>query len=447
MDDVSLEDYTPGNNENDVNFEEEITSFYNSVQNDIPSSNTHNAQNSIEANSDSENEGADRPLIERTNEYDNGHSSFEATTDRNYGPGTSEETGQLISSHHGNTNLTNPTETSQNNRLNIRRRLNDYIKNEDKRSKLIGYGIVFLIVCMIFAINSFLYPVEYHEIGIVESKITGKLHDEAFNSGLNFYYPWFNLITFDRTVQSIELNETKIFSTDKLQIRVWFKVYYKLNPKKLVEFYRKFGKDYSNLLRSICQSELQILGQKFSIDTYRTSRLRVRSYFTENLKKRLENDYMISFFNLYMDTIKFTKEINRLNLVRVLTDISKEKAEHEKTTNLTVVETVRQVRFLKNQAKEIIESAKLKAKNQVLKMSQIDFDYKLELAHLDGFSKSIAQLNLNRKSQNDTQKALSFCYLSSLINNEKVRIIQPNDQIPSQGFSTKADHLIGILSI
>lgn len=65
-------------------------------------------------------------------------------------------------------------------------------------------------------------------MALAKNMITGKLHDKTFESGLHFFYPWYKLIEFDKTIQTIELNKTKIFTIDKLQVKIWINIFYKL---------------------------------------------------------------------------------------------------------------------------------------------------------------------------------------------------------------------------
>lgn len=212
-------------------------------------------------------------------------------------------------------------------------------------------------------------------------------------------------------------------------------------------FYRKYGFHSKSIIQLVCLSEIQNIGQKFSIESYRTNRFYVQDFLRKQLKKRLENDYDIQFYDLYIHEIKFIDEINKLNLLKMLNGIYNEQAENQKITNLTIAETARLVRSMKNKAKEIVENAKANADNLIIGKAKYILQTEIELTHLKLLRKSLDGLNFGKNSMNDTQKALSFCYLSSLINNDKIRIIKPGQEIPEIGFSYKSEKLVGILSI
>lgn len=131
----------------------------------------------------------------------------------------------------------------------------------------------------------------------------------------------------------------------------------------------------------------------------------------------------------------------------MLNGIYKEKAEYQKITNLTVAETSRLVRSVKNEAKKIIENAKANANNLILKKANYDLNLKIEYIHLKYLNSSLDDLNFSKKSMNDTKKILSFCFLSSLINNQNIRFINTRNDVPTIGFSDESEKLIGILSI
>lgn len=220
----------------------------------------------------------------------------------------------------------------------------------------------------------------------------------------------------------------------------------------MVKFYRKFGNGYKKILHSICKSELLNFGLKFSIDDFRTNRVKIRTYLKEKLKQKLENEYLVDFFELYFDKIKFTSEINRLNLLRMLNGIYNERAVYDKQSNLTRAETELQVQIFKNKANEILEKAKTEANNLVIKKQETDSIVRLEFVHLNGLNTSVYGLDLFKsykpiQSSNETQKVLSFCYLNSLINNDKIRILTPDKHFPLQSStSSQLDGLIGLIN-
>ncbi|RNA32575.1 hypothetical protein BpHYR1_038701 [Brachionus plicatilis] len=399
MDEIPLNDLESSKSDNDENFEEELSAFYSDIDNFCT---VQEAETKLDSASESDDENVNKPLIENPEEI---IEPIVLEENEDYGPAEPEELGPLLKNEDPVIPevLNNQEQNEQNNsvvsfhfpKLFIKKKVSIYFF-------LLGVGL------LIYTVPKFFYGVQYDQIALAQSSITGKLHDKAFDSGLHFFYPCIN---------------------------------------KLNLHYRKFGSDPESLIKSVCLSEIQNIGQKFSIESYRERRLNVRDFFRKQLKKRLENDYFIKFHNLYVHQIKFTKVINNLNLVRMLNGLYKEKAEYEKLTNLTIAETARVVRSVKNAAKEIVENAKANADNLILKKAKYDLYTEMENTHLKYLNRSLSKLFFSTKTQNDTQKTLSFCYLSSLINNENIRIIKPGQEIPENGFSSRSDKLVGILSI
>lgn len=109
----------------------------------------------------------------------------------------------------------------------------------------------------------------------------------------------------------------------------------------------------------------------------------------------------------------------------MLNGIYNEKALYDKQTNVIRAETAVKRNVLQNEANFSIAAANAKASNEIQKIEEINKYSKLELVHLSGLNTSLSQLNFYQtRTKSDIQKTISFCYFSSLINNDKVRFIQ-----------------------
>lgn len=161
-------------------------------------------------------------------------------------------------------------------------------------------------------------------------------------------------------------------------------------------------------------------GQQFSIDDYRTKRLRVRKHLKERLAKRLADDYSVVLFDLYLDKLQFTEEINQLNLKRMLNGIYNEKAVYEKQTVLTREETLLKTQALRNQATLILQTAELEANYTYLKMAQVSKDTTLEKTFVGFLNRSYNELSFYdggaAKAASNKKLMMSYCWLSSLLN-------------------------------
>lgn len=195
---------------------------------------------------------------------------------------------------------------------------------------------------------------------------------------------------------------------------------------------RKFGSvRYQRLLLAVCRSELTNLGQQFSINDYRTRRIQIRVHLKEKLKKRLKNDYHINLLDLFFDDLKFGQQINELNLKRMINGLLNEEAEYHKTTGIVRAETEYLIKKLQNEAKLVVETAQTKSQNEIVKIENKNLESKLELVHASSLNNTLRQLNFYGPSsipdKAQTQRIVSFCYVSSLINSDKVKIIPASE--------------------
>ena len=167
-------------------------------------------------------------------------------------------------------------------------------------------------------------------------------------------------------------------------------------------------------------------GQKFSIEDFKTKRSKIKEYLKEKLAARLKKDYLMDLFDLYFSDLKFTPEIDKLNLLRMLNGIYNEKAIYERITNVTIAETKLQIESIKNEARLILSQAEANAYNETLKKEKINYEFRLEWAHSNMLNNSLDQLGFYQQDKQTVNKQfiskriLSFCYLSSLINHDKL---------------------------
>lgn len=166
---------------------------------------------------------------------------------------------------------------------------------------------------------------------------------------------------------------------------------------------------------SVCKSELQILGQKFSIDDYRIKRIEIKRYFKEKIIERLKMDGL-KLHDLLMLQLRFTNRVNSVNLKRMIVGIQNEEAVYNKTSQMIRQETEYQTEILKNKAKLERETALLIGNNEKVRMETIETNAKLEFAILDNLSTNLKKLDFyNSNTRNNTKRIISFCWVTSLL--------------------------------
>ena len=132
--------------------------------------------------------------------------------------------------------------------------------------------------------------------------------------------------------------------------------------------------------------------------------------------------------DIYFDELQLEDEINKLNLLRTVNVIRNERTEYEKAMEVTIAETILQINRLKNEALSELELAKSKTQNEIVKIAEKNAETLLELLHVKNLNKALRDLNFyspggGAQTKNATQRILSYCYLSALINNDNVKII------------------------
>jgi hypothetical protein len=268
-------------------------------------------------------------------------------------------------------------------------------------------------------------------MALARNKHTGTVNDATFGpGGLHFKPFWREWIKFDSMAQVIEMNNLQIYTTDNLQVRVSFWLYYFMDPAKLSTFYRNFGSDFESFIGNVAQSHILNFGQQFSIKNYRESRINVKNSMKESLKLLFSN-YSLNFFELYMDRLQFQTEINDINLLRVLNTVYNERAINDKTEAMIRQETHTQVSFINHSKDLILETAYAHANYTSIRTAQSESNRILESQHWQLMNHSVTELDFRKVSPKYDQKKLnqltmSFCYLSAITYNENIIFSQVN---------------------
>ena len=191
-------------------------------------------------------------------------------------------------------------------------------------------------------------------------------------------------------------------------------------------------------------------GLKFSIEEFRTKRSFIVKSLREKVIKRLKNDYLINVISIFMEKISFTEQINSLNLLVVLNGIYNERAYNEQQSEFVNLKTKVMVNKIQNEAKFELQKADQLANYTVIEIAKKQADFTLEMSYLKKLTQSLKELQFftdKVKTKAESQRAMSFCYLSSLINtNSSVNYYSPRDDlsinVASHGYLTGASGLI-----
>ena len=67
------------------------------------------------------------------------------------------------------------------------------------------------------------------QIALSRNTWTGSVNDRrVYESGIHLLLPWKEFIVFDKTVRSLRFDQVRLFTTDKLQVKASFRLYYQI---------------------------------------------------------------------------------------------------------------------------------------------------------------------------------------------------------------------------
>lgn len=266
------------------------------------------------------------------------------------------------------------------------------------------------------------YSLYYDEYALARSTLTGSVDSsEVYGPGWHIMAPWYEWIKFYKTVHTINLKKLDIYSTDQLMVQGSFLVYYFLDKNSIGKLYRNHGTNYEQVIHNVCKSEILNQAQTFSINDFRKNRPEIKEFIAEKIREKLETEYGLKLFNFFMNELIFDKTINEINLKNILNDILNEKAIYDKNTIMAETETQRLVKEYKNLARVIYVGATLNGTYGVIKPANAEYDEILQTALSESLVKSYEGLGMS----NDKIK-MSYCWLSSLVYNPKVKFYQPS---------------------
>jgi hypothetical protein len=88
---------------------------------------------------------------------------------------------------------------------------------------LLGFFLIIVLTILPFCV----YSIGYNKIALARSRLTGRLDDrKSYEPGLHMFLPWTELIYLPKSAHYIEINELKIFTTDKLKVNAYFRIFY-----------------------------------------------------------------------------------------------------------------------------------------------------------------------------------------------------------------------------
>lgn len=155
---------------------------------------------------------------------------------------------------------------------------------------LVLLGLMGLAVFLGVFGSSFVY-VEYHEIALKQSKMTGAIDREhVYYDGCYVLGPDTEFVRFPATSQEIDLT-ISVFTLDTISVTISFSLQYFLRPEEVGQLHHKYAMDYDDVFRILISSSVKNLaGTSLTVDNFRFNRTYVEVQMHNMLRKKLGGD-------------------------------------------------------------------------------------------------------------------------------------------------------------
>ncbi|XP_070186636.1 uncharacterized protein [Littorina saxatilis] len=168
-----------------------------------------------------------------------------------------------------------------------------------RRSQCSARGKLLCCVCVVGVmaaiLTAVLVPVslvfvEYHEIALARSKLTGRVdRSQTIYPGCYLMFPDTELIRFQATGHQLRV-DAHISSSEGLAVRLQLALQYFIKPEELGELYRKYAEKYAGVVRHVIDSEVRNQAVHLPLIQYRRDRAYVQQYLHRHLAERLQGN-------------------------------------------------------------------------------------------------------------------------------------------------------------
>ncbi|XP_045167398.2 uncharacterized protein LOC123530708 [Mercenaria mercenaria] len=297
-------------------------------------------------------------------------------------------------------------------------------------------GAVALVLVIVLPMS--FVTLEYHEYGFRRQKSTGWVDtSKVYSGGKHFLGPDYEFKTFKADAQYLNLHNIRVFTRDKLEVSVTAHAQYFIRKDELPLLHAAYDIYYEDVMRSSAVDAVKGAIPVYNTTELRTKRQEIEAVVYKAVRERLGGECCRPNCNEYKQAcpercisrssckdsdkglnvdVKFFQLTNIIipndvieRLMENLLLIEKNLREQH-IQNATVVRTKTDgmVADIKNQAKEIRESAT--AESQKIKVvSEAEYTGAIEVARGTGLKKLYNSLGINTQEQKN-----SFDYLRTL---------------------------------
>lgn len=165
-------------------------------------------------------------------------------------------------------------------------------------------------LCLLLMIPGCFTTIATGEVGI---KTTwGKITNTNLKEGIQFKFPWQNVIKMSIKVQKYENEKSLETSTKDMQVvqSVVVSVNYQLNEDKVTDMYRQVGENYSSIiLEPAIQESIKSSISQYNAAELVTKRSEVSNQILEMLLQKVD-DYGLKIISVSIKNFDFSSEYN-----------------------------------------------------------------------------------------------------------------------------------------
>ncbi|XP_063412525.1 uncharacterized protein LOC134695238 [Mytilus trossulus] len=301
-------------------------------------------------------------------------------------------------------------------------------------------AILGLISILIIASYGYL---DYYEYGLRRQKSTGSVDKtEVYDGGRYFIGPDFEFKVFPADLHEVDIDNAKVFSSDKLEVQFSAHFQYVIRKNELVSLHDAYDLGYKEVMKSSALDAVKGAITVYNVRELINNRSEIEQTVWKSVRERLGgtccNSYCdrnnplctncvtvcsrsqrglnveVKYFQL--GKIKIPSEVEN-QFIRAST--LKEQNDEEKLKQKAVIvrkETNQKVAEIENEAKEINQNATAQAA-LVQSIARANYTALLETARSEGLKQVFSSLNITQQDKKN-----SFDYLRTIRGLDKLHL-------------------------
>ncbi|CAC5368306.1 unnamed protein product [Mytilus coruscus] len=300
--------------------------------------------------------------------------------------------------------------------------------------------ILGLISILIVASYSYL---DYYEYGLKRQKSTGSVDKtEVYDGGRYFIGPDFEFKVFPADLHKVDLDDAKVFSSDKLEVQVTAHFQYAIRKNELISLHDAYDLGYKEVMKSSALDAVKGAITVYNVRELINNRSEIEQTVWKSVRERLGgtccNSYCGKTNPLCTNCLTVCSPSHRglnvevkffqLGRIQIPSDVEKqfirastlkEQNEEEKLKQNAVIvrkETNQKVAEIENEAKEISQNATAQAA-LIQSIAQANYTAFLETARSEGLKQVFSSLQITQQDQKN-----SFDYLRTIRGLEKLHL-------------------------